>query len=123
MATSAWTLHGHKVALTHSFWFGNASITVDDEVVFRRPCPHRFVDYGFVHCFEVDGIPAAVRVVTNGVTFRHDFVNGDDAAALSEANALPMEHPERALGIILGLVLAVLAMLLGIGMVCKILGR
>jgi hypothetical protein len=91
MAISAWSLNGHDICLTHGYWSGAASITVDDDLVFERP--GEFFDYGFAHRFAIEGTPVAVRVVTNGVTFRHEMLSGFDAEQVEEADSQPVEHP------------------------------
>ena len=87
MATSVWDVEGHRVCLTHGFWSGAASITVDEHLVFERPTT--IYDCGFVHRFAIEGKAVAVRVVSdNGVTFRHELLRGFDA----EPNALPQDQ-------------------------------
>src|SRR5437879_3186846 len=83
MATSTWDVDGHRVQLTHGFWSGAASITVDEHAVFERPTT--LFDCGFVHRFEIEGKAVAVRV---GDTFRHELLRGFNA----EPNALPQDR-------------------------------
>lgn len=89
MATTEWTLGRHQIRLTHNYWSGVATITVDDEIEFERR--GKFIDYGFAHRLYIDGIPVAVRVITNGITFRHEMLTGIDAEDVQEANSQPVE--------------------------------
>jgi hypothetical protein len=87
MATSIWDVDGHCVSLTHGFWSGAASITVDERLVFERPTT--LFDCGFVHRIEIEGKVVAVRVVSDdGVRFRHELLRGFNA----EPNALPQDQ-------------------------------
>jgi len=91
MASSLWEIDGHRVGLTHDFWSGAATISVDDTVIFRRPV--KVADSGFAHRFDVGRTPVAVRVVADGFKFRHEILTGEKAVPVVESNWLPLERP------------------------------
>jgi hypothetical protein len=111
MATSTWDIDGHRVSLTHNYWSGVATLTVDEEVIFRRPSA--FFDMGFAHRFDIGGNPVAVRVLTNGFTFRHEFLTAEDAVQIRESNSQSLEHPFLLAAAILGM--GLLGVLLFVG--------
>jgi hypothetical protein len=90
VATSNWAFEGNEVSLTHNYWSGRATLTVNGFIEFERP--REFVDWGFAHCFEVNGTPAAVLVRTTGYSYRYQFLTGEDALQVEESNALPVEN-------------------------------
>lgn len=121
MAHKIWHVNGHVVELEHGWWSGVAKVTVDGELVFTRPSPPFFVDSGFAHRFEIDGLPCAVRVVSQVYNFRHDFLTGEEAKGIEEANRVQIELPLDQLIIALsGLVIAT-----GTAIICvvRVLGR
>ena len=93
MAKFTWQVSGHTVELTHGYWSGDSTLSVDGETVFRRPPPPLYFDLGFAHRFEVEGIPCAVRVVPTLYTFRRELLTGTDAEGVREASSQPIEFP------------------------------
>jgi hypothetical protein len=113
MAYKAWKMNGHWVELEHGWWSGVATLTVDGVVVFERPSPPLYFDFGFLHTFEIDDVPCAVRVVGEILKFRLEFVAGEEAEFLEDSNALPLDlnHPVQILALTGGMLLAMTALL------------
>lgn len=107
MAIKLWNVYGHQIYLRHGWWTGRAEIRVDGNLIFERPSPRLYADFGFAHRFEVDGTPCVVRVVSTFLTFRHERLIGEEADGVTESNHLPIEFPR--LQIFLVFVVATLA--------------
>ncbi len=91
MAHKAWNMNGHWVELEHGWWSGVAKLTVDGEAVFERPSPPLYFNLGFAHTFEMDEVPCAVGVVSEVLTFRLEFLAGEMAESVADANQLPID--------------------------------
>ena len=111
MAYRTWNVDGHTVELEHGWWSGVATLTVDDELIFRRPAPLLFIDFGFAHRFEIDGLPCAARVVGQILNFRLELITGEDAESINDANYLPLEFPLGQVAIVGGAIVILIAML------------
>jgi hypothetical protein len=73
MTTREWSLSlsNHQIRLQHGYWSGRATIAVDGNVIFTRV---QLFDLGFVHRFEVDGMPCVVIVEADSFGYRYAFV-------------------------------------------------
>lgn len=66
------------------------------------------MDVGFVHHFDVDGVPCAVRVVSQVYNFRYELLTGEDAESFSRDRVI-IEMPigQLAIALTAGLIIVV----------------
>ena len=77
MSVSEWQLDGHQVRLRYGWWLGGAQIAVDGNVIFKRGPV--WSEPGFVHRFKIGEMACAVRVTSQGLSYRYEFLSGGDA--------------------------------------------
>lgn len=93
MAYKKWHTNGHEIELEHGWWSGAAKVTVDGQLEFKRPSPPLFIDFGFLHRFEIDGVPYVVCVICQVFKFRYALLEKDDASNAVDSIWLHLEFP------------------------------
>lgn len=91
MASREWNVNGHAISVWHRFWSGKAEISVDGVPIIYRQSPPLGIDFGFVRCFDVDGVRCAVRVMPNWYcAFQIDLFVGPDAEEMQNSDSAPI---------------------------------
>lgn len=93
MAYKKWTTNGHVIELEHGWWSGVAKVTIDGDLEFKRPSPLLFMDFGFSHRFEIDGVPYVVCVICQVFKFRYELLERDDAINIGDSLWSHIELP------------------------------
>ena len=93
MAYKQWHSNGHVIELEHGWWSGAAKVTIDGQLGFKRPSPLLFMDFGFSHRFEIDGVPYVVCVICQVFKFRYELFERDEATSISDSIWSHIEFP------------------------------
>ena len=93
MAYKKWDTNGHTIELEHGWWTGAAKVTVDGELEFKRPSPLLFMDFGFSHRFEIDGVTYLVCVICQVFKFRYELFERDEAKSIGDSIWSHFEFP------------------------------
>ena len=70
----------HEIRVLHGYWSGQATIEVDDDVIYHRAS--KLIDWGLAHTFVVDGVRFTVRITTSWLPFRYELLVDDSAAEM-----------------------------------------
>ena len=93
MSRQSWNVNGHVIELEHGWWSGKARAFLDGQLLFERPSPPLFLDFGFAQRFHVDDVPCVLRVVPTLIRFRLELLTGDAASHIASTDRLPIELP------------------------------
>jgi len=62
----------YNIRLHHGYWSGQATIEVDDDVIYHRTS--KLADRGLSHTFVVDGLTFTVKITPSWLLFRYELL-------------------------------------------------
>lgn len=120
MAYRKWNINGHVIELEHGWWSGTAKVIVDGQLEITRPSPLLYMDYGFSHRFEIEGVPFVVCVICQIFKFRYELLANDDARNTVDSVWLHLEFPlSQLIGFFISFVFLLACLVAFIDWLCK----